>query len=293
MITNSQKESIRASLEAYVRRYPSQNKAVNSLKGTSAGTVSSIINGKWENISDDMWLKLQAQIRGNGGWTLFSTAAYQGLTLYLDDARVDGSVSWITGPAGCGKSTTAAEYARNHSNVYVLTCSGDMTKSDFVRELAAKIGIRVAGLTSREALQQIIRELVKKESPLLVFDEGDKLADPVLYYYVSLYNALEDKCGMVFLSTSYMVERMRRGVSRGRKGYDELESRICRRFVPLDLVSGDEVEGICLANGLTERSAINAVRREAQECGNDLRRVKKSVHKELRKLAAAREIENA
>lgn len=161
-----------------------------------------------------------------------------------------------------------------------------MTKSDFVSELASRIGIRTAGLTVRETLKAIIRELVKKERPLLVFDEGDKLADSVLYYYVSLYNALEDKCGMVFLSTNYMEERMRRGVMKGRKGYDELESRICRRFVPLDLVTSAEVEGICIANGVTDRSAIRTVIAEAHSCGNDLRRVKKSVHKELRKMAA-------
>ena len=62
MITNEQKERIRESLEAYVKRYPSQNKAVNSLKGTSAGTVSSILNRKWDLISDDMWMKLAAQL---------------------------------------------------------------------------------------------------------------------------------------------------------------------------------------------------------------------------------------
>lgn len=286
MINQEQKEAIRARLDAYVKRYPSQNKAVNSLKGTSAGTVSSILNRKWDLISDDMWLKLQSQLTSLEGWRLFETSAYQSLILYLEDAKQDSSVTWITGPAGIGKSTAAQVYERMAPNVYLLTCSEDMHKSDFVHELAAKIGVRTTGLTVRETLYAIIRELVKKDHPLLIFDEGDKLTDSVLYYYVSLYNALEDKCGMVFLSTNYMAQRMGRGVQKGKKGYDELESRICRRFVPLDLVSDAEVEGICLANGLTDKTAIRNVKSEARECGNDLRRVKKSVHKELRKLAA-------
>ena len=284
-LNNTQKQEISEALRTYVGRYPSQNKAVNSLKGVSAATVSCVLNGKWELISDDMWLKIQSQLRSNKGWQLYDTVAHQSLMLYLKDSQEESNVVWITGPAGIGKSTAAQKYAEGHRDVFLLTCSSDMTKADFIAELASKIGIRTAGMTVRETLKVIIKELVKKESPLLIFDEGDKLADSVLYYYVSLYNALEDKCGMVFLSTNYMEERMRRGVIRGRKGYDELESRICRRFVPLDLVTAGEVEGICRANGLEDSAAIRTVVSEAHSCGKDLRRVKKSIHKELRKMA--------
>lgn len=285
---NSKKKGISENLRAYVSRYPSQNKAVNSLKGVSAATVSCILNEKWDLISDDMWMNIQSQIAANKGWQLYGTVAFQSLGLYFQDSQDESNVVWITGPAGIGKSTAAAKYAASHTNVYLLTCSSDMTKSDFISELASIIGIRAAGMTVRETLRAIIRELVKRERPLLIFDEGDKLADSVLYYFVSLYNALEDKCGMVFLSTNYMEERMRRGVTRGRKGYDELESRICRRFVPLDLVTAAEVEGICRANGLDDAAAIKKVIAEAHSCGNDLRRVKKSVHKELSKTAVKR-----
>lgn len=291
-LNDNQKQTICEALRAYVKRYPSQNKAVNSLKGVSAGTVSTILNGKWENIGDEMWLKIEAQISKASGWQIYQTVAHQSLMLYFADAQEDSSVVWITGPAGIGKSTAAALYEQSHRDVYLITCSSDMTKADFVGELASKIGIRTAGMTVREKLRTVFSELVKKDNPLLIFDEGDKLADSVLYYYVSLYNALEDKCGMVFLSTNYMEERMRRGVMRGRKGYDELDSRICRRFVPLDLVTASEVEGICLANGVSDKAAIRTVIAEAHSCGNDLRRVKKSVHKELRKLSAQNEVEH-
>lgn len=284
-LNDTQKREISENLRTYVGRYSSQNKAANSLKGVSSATVSSILNGNWALISDEMWMKVQSQIFSSRGWQLYETVAHQSLMLYFLDSQEESSVVWITGPAGIGKSTAAAQYAESHKNVFLLTCSSDMTKADFVGELASKIGIRTNGMTVRETLRSIFSELVKMESPLLIFDEGDKLADSVLYYYVSLYNALEDKCGMVFLSTNYMEERMRRGVTRGRKGYDELESRICRRFVPLNLVSAAEVEGIYIANGVTDKAAIRNVIAEGHSCGNDLRRVKRSVHKELRKKA--------
>lgn len=291
-LNDNQKQDISEALRVYVGRYPSRNRAVNSLNGVSSATVSCMLNGKWDLISDEMWLKVDSQLRSSKGWQIYKTVAYRSLMLYFEDAQQESNVVWITGPAGIGKSTAASMYEQSHRDVFLLTCSSDMTKADFVGELAAKIGIRTAGMTVRETLKAVFGELVKKDSPLLIFDEGDKLADSVLYYYVSLYNALEDKCGMVFLSTNYMEERMRRGVTRGRKGYDELESRICRRFVPLDLVTAEEVEGICLANGVTDRDAVRTVVSEAHSCGNDLRRVKKSVHKELRKIAAQSETEH-
>lgn len=284
MVTQELKQQIANDLGEYIKRYSSQNKAATSLKGVSAATVSSIINKNWDKISDEMWLKINSQISGAKGWKICHTSAYESLTLYMDDAKTNSNVMWVTGPAGIGKSTAAGVFARENKDVFLLTCSEDMHKGDFIRELAQKIGVRTFGLTIRETLQEIIRELVKKRNPLLIFDEGDKLTDSVLYYYISLYNALEDKCGMIFLSTEYMSKRVSRGVQKGRKGYDELESRICRRFVRLDLVNSNEVEGICIANGLTDKVAIRTVQREAAECGNDLRRVKKSIHKELRKL---------
>lgn len=48
-LTNEQKNEIRELLQNYVGRYPSQNKAANSLIGISAGTVSTILNGRYLN----------------------------------------------------------------------------------------------------------------------------------------------------------------------------------------------------------------------------------------------------
>lgn len=284
MITEQQKTKTRDRLARYVQRYPSQNMAAVSLKGISAATVSNILSGKWKNISEDMWQRLESQLIKNEGWQIFSTAAYRDMTFFLADAQDQSSVMWVAAPAGIGKSTAAASYAALNRNVYRLTCATDMTKSDFVHELAAQIGVRTAGMSIREAFQEILRHVVTLERPLLIFDEADKLADSVMYYFISIYNALEDRCGIVFLSTSYIKKRIRNGVMKDKKGYDEIESRICRRYVDLTPVSAAEIEQICLVNGLSDAAAVGRVRTEARECGNDLRRVKRSVHKELRRL---------
>lgn len=280
-MTDELKKKTRDRLARYVQRYPSQNMAAVSLKGISAATLSNILSGKWKNISEDMWQRLESQLIKNEGWQIFSTAAYRDMTFFLSDAQGQSSVMWIAAPAGIGKSTAAASYAALNRNVYRLTCATDMTKSDFVHELAAQIGVRTAGMSIREAFQEILRHVVTLERPLLIFDEADKLADSVMYYFISIYNALEDRCGIVFLSTSYIKKRIRNGVAKDKKGYDEIESRICRRFIDLTPVSPAEIEQICVVNGLTDPEAVKRVKSEARECGNDLRRVKRSVHAQL------------
>ncbi len=276
-----QKLEIRDKLAKYCQRYPSNNMAAASLKNVSAATLSNILTRKWEKISDDMWKRLEAQLTRNDDWRIFSTAAYQDVTVYLSYAQEQSSVMWVVAPAGIGKSTAASSYTATHRNVYRLTCATDMTRSDFVRELAAQIGVRTNGMSLRESFNELLRQVVTLDKPLLVFDEADKLADSVMYYFISIYNALEGRCGIVFLSTPAIKKRITNGVMRDKKGYDEIESRICRRYIDVTPVTASEIEQICLVNNLSDANAITRVKNDVKAYGNDLRRVKQSVKREL------------
>ena len=276
-----QKLEIRDKLAKYCQRYPSNNMAAASLKNVSAATLSNILTRKWEKISDDMWKRLEAQLTRSDDWRIFSTAAYQDVTVYLDYAQEQSSVMWVVAPAGIGKSTAASSYTATHRNVYRLTCATDMTRSDFVRELAAQIGVRTNGMSLRESFNELLRQVVTLDKPLLVFDEADKLADSVMYYFISIYNALEGRCGIVFLSTPAIKKRITNGVMRDKKGYDEIESRICRRYIDVTPVTASEIEQICLVNNLSDANAITRVKNDVKAHGNDLRRVKQSVKREL------------
>lgn len=101
-------------------KYPSQTKAAGSLKGVSVGTVSNILNGRFENISDEMFRNVASQVGGMGtpGWQIVETGAYQEITEVLSDAQRWRSVRWVTGEAGCGKSTTARVYLQDHKEVF-------------------------------------------------------------------------------------------------------------------------------------------------------------------------------
>lgn len=284
-LTRQEKDDIREALRSYVARYPSQNKAAGSLKNTSAGTVSSILNGKYDNISDEMFRNLAAQVgtaRKEAGWQIVETSAYQEIRYALDDAQRWRNVTWVVGEAGCGKTTTAVLYAREHREVFYILCSEDMKKGDFVREIARTVGIRTEGCNIREVWNLILDDIVQMEAPLLIFDEADKLTEPVFHYFISLYNKLEDKAGIVFLSTDYIKKRVELGLRYRKPGYKEFYSRMGRKYFELDEATAQDVYAVCVANGLRDRKKIDEVVRDAETCDFDLRRVKKAVHRAKR-----------
>lgn len=279
-----EKQAIQAQLQEYVSKYPSQTKAVNSLTGISAGTVSTILNGKFDPISDEMFLRIRAQVApaAAADWNLCETMAFREVTTLLEDAQQNCNTAWVVGSAGLGKTTAARAYVQTHENAFLVCCSEDMQRGDFIRELARVIGIKSNKESLRERLQMVTDQLMTLDRPLLIFDEGDKLMDSVFYYFISIYNALEGHCGIIFLSTEYIKRRMENGLTYNKKGYDEIYSRVCRRFIDLTPASAHEVMAVCRANGLDNEKAIAEVVKDASTCKYDMRRVKKAIHKTKR-----------
>ena len=285
LLSTKEKDAIREALRAYVAKYPSQNKAAGSLKNTSVGTISSIMNGKYENISDDMFRNIASQV-GSGkaetGWQIVETSAYQEISYALDDAQHWRNVTWVVGEAGCGKTTTARIYTEEHKEVFYILCSEDMKKGDFVREIAHKVGIRTDGHNIREIWGLILDDIIQMEAPLLIFDGADELTEPVFHYFISLYNKLEDKSGIIFMSTDYIKKRIERGLRYRKPGYKEFFSRMGRKYFELEETSATDVYSICVANGLSDKKKIDEVIRDAEPCDFDLRRVKKAIHRAKR-----------
>ena len=131
------KNAIRDALSAYCDNYLSRNRAAESLNGVSAATVSTILNSKYTNISDDMFVRIATQIGFSfEHWALHESETFKDITFVLADAQLYKNVTWVVGDAGCGKTTAAIDYRKKHRNVFYILCSEDMKKSDFVREIA-------------------------------------------------------------------------------------------------------------------------------------------------------------
>lgn len=278
---NLKKQQIANALRTYCERYESQNRAANSLKGVSAATVSQMLNQNWELIRDDMWRNVHAQIGyKEDKWETVETGDYKRMITLLNDVQQSSLVMGITGDAGTGKTFACKQYTANNRQVYLLCCNEYWNRKLFLTELLTAMGRDYTGFTVGEMMNEAVRTLKIQENPMVILDEADKLSDQVLYFFITLYNHLEDECGIVLCATSHLEKRIKRGIKLNKKGYNEIWSRLGRKCIHLKGVTAADVAAICTANGIDGAGDINSV---IDDCESDLRRVKRRVHAISRK----------
>ncbi|MFI3296551.1 MAG: ATP-binding protein [bacterium] len=270
------KQEIANTLRNYCVRYESQAKAANSIKNVSAATVSQMLNGKWELINDDMWRNVAAQVGyKDTKWEAVETHIFRTTTTIFADAQANALVMGVTGQAGSGKTFAAKQYVENHKQAYMLCCNEYWNRKLFLTELLSTLGRDYTGYTVGEMMSEAVRTLKTQEAPLLILDEADKLSDQVLYFFITLYNQLEDECGIVLMATSHLEKRIERGVNLNKKGYNEIWSRLGRKLIRLKGVNASDIVAICEANGIVENKELDDIIEDSE---SDLRRVKRKIH---------------
>jgi len=278
-MTQREKATIREHLADYCQRKGSQNKAAKSMHAVSSGTISQILNGNWDLVTDEMFRKIASVCGGEREeekqWKIVATRGYKRMVGLLEDARQSSLVFAVIGEAGSGKSGAIASYTSQNKNVYSLSCSEYWNRKLFLEELAREMALSGVGCTVGEMMREIIYNLKKQDIPLIVLDQADKLSDQVLYFFISLYNQLEDRCGIVLSATDFLAKRIKKGVRVNRKGYKEIYSRCGRKFIPLQEVNATDIAGVCKANGVEESEEIKRI---VEESEGDLRRVKRRIY---------------
>jgi len=274
------KITTRELLRQYCGRFPSLEVAANTLKHVGATTLRNALNPEFTNISDAMWRSIRSQIGGGAktDWVYVNTTAVEDLRFILRETQAEQGFNWAISPAGSGKTVAATLYAGEAKNVFHVQCDADMSKSDFAIDLARAVGLRVnTQRKARRLIMEVCEYLAELEDPILVFDEGDKLRDIIVAYFITIYNRIHEVAGVIFLSTNYMEKRMEDGLRYNRPGYQELWSRLGRKFYVVDSNNTNDVRHICVENGVTGERDLLTVKNDAVAADLDLRRVQKKV----------------
>lgn len=275
-----EREKIIKALSELVERKGSQDKAAKSLKGVSSATISLILSGRGDEVRERMWQNIESQLDCRREWQRGETVQLMQMSSLLEDAQKESLVMSIVAPAGSGKTYSSKAYESDNKEVYRIACSEFWSKNDFIDELLRSLGENGLGYTKKERMSKAIDAIRRKTMPLLIFDEFDKLNDNVWFFFITLYNELEDRCGIVLLSTDSIEVRIKRGLRLNKRGYNEFWSRIGRKCVKLSGVSYEDIEAVCNANGIESSSLIEDI---ARDCEGDMRRVVRRIFAERRK----------
>lgn len=277
MITENQKKDIADLLQAYVSQKGSQNKAARSLKDVSPATVSHMLKEHcWFSVADTMWRNVGAQLGyRSSNWNVVDTANYIMLNEILTDSQIYSNTMAIVSPAGSSKSSTCRQFAKNGTNVFLLECSEYWNRKSFLQELMRELGRDSSGMNITELMRECLRQLKVLNNPIIILDEADKLTDQVLVFFITLYNNLEDHCGIILIATNHLEKKLKKGLSTNKRGYQEIYSRIGRRFVELPGVNPTDITKVCHANGVTSKVEIKNIIERSEY---DLRRVRRMIH---------------
>lgn len=267
------KLKIQELLQAYCRGFESQTKASKTLHDVSSATISQVLNNKWEQLADKMWLNIGKQIGFEISiWNHVPTYNYKLIKGLLADAKSMSRVHAITGGAGWGKDTAARDFYCENPEVYLINC-WDFNRRYFLTQLLRKMGKNTNG-SIPDLVERVVAEINRTKKPLIILNEADKLSDQVLYFFITIYNLCEDKCGIVMLATNNLDDRLTRGVERQKRGYPEIFSRLGSRFIKIRRPSKTDITAICSANGVTDALHISEI---INSYDGDLRRAKKLI----------------
>lgn len=272
-MNNDQKTVIQQAVVAYTRRFNSQSEAARSLVGVSEATISQIINGKWTLISDEMWRKVDAQCVQDD-WQHVETTNFKKITKLLKDAHLHHQVCAITGEGGVGKSHAFRKYAETHKNVIWLKCEKYWTQKHMLRQILKGLGYNAQG-SLIEMVEEIVDRIRKRGNVIIIMDQFNKLRDGVKDLMIPLYNELEDQAGFFISGTSHLKTSFKRGVRLNKEGYQEMYSRMGRKFIEIKEPSQRDVKAISMANGIESSANLSDI---WTDCERDLRRVRRKIH---------------
>ena len=259
-MTDLQKEQIVQAIKDEVSRLGSQNK-VATKSGVSPATISQMLNHNWELIKDELWQKVAQALDINTAeqWQVVETTNYRMVFSVLSDAKNASLFIPISHKAGSGKTTALTTIANLYSgnNVFYIQAR-EWARREFLFELCKVLGIKQdSGYTTVDTLgQKVILFFAQRtgKKPLLIVDEADKLKPSALRWFITLYNEMEDKMGVVISGTDNLEKTIKAGVKYNKLGFDELDDRFGRKFIHLIGATFKDFKNICESNVLKDRS---------------------------------------
>ncbi|MDJ1494190.1 AAA family ATPase [Cytophagaceae bacterium DM2B3-1] len=242
--------------------------------GVSPATISQIVNSKWDLISDEMWRKVANWCGYTPDWQLAETGNFKRIVSAAKRAKKLSETLCISYEPGTGKSFALKQVANNTENVVYLECEEHYKRKDFLQKLLAAMGVQTFG-TVTEMVDSIVEELLKVNKPLVILDEFDKLEDPVMKLFKSIWNKTEGNCGFILAGAPYLRNRLEKGVKKNKQSYVEMWSRMGREYIELNPTSVKDIAAICQANGIVESDEVSEIIRRSD--ARDLRQVKREI----------------
>lgn len=274
------KEQIRTKLADKIQRLNISNNYAAKQMRISSATLTHVLNNTWKSKpelspSDQMWRQIATWAGVNSGWQTAETSDFKRIHEICTICQNKSISRALSAAPGTGKTYALKEFASSYPEVFYIECDEYWSKRVFLNSLREAMGLIEAnyeGGNIYEMTDEIIRFLNKKQSPLVIIDEFDKLKDPVMNFFKTFYNKTHS--GFLLAGAPYLQKRIIKGARLQKQTYQEIFSRIGAKFFGLNGIDDASITLICKANSIIEPIKIQ----EVINCSlNDLRCVKMEI----------------
>lgn len=225
------------------------------LSGVGDAYINIIANKKYTDKApaDTQWSKLVVFF--GGGEIHIDSPNYLNIHAALAYAQKEHERTGIDGYTGAGKTYAVSRYAKNNPNVYVITGRRSMGQRALLHELASQVGVdRYKTYTMYELEKEIVKQLLRRTSPLIVFDEMEYVKPACLFTIKTLCDLLEGKCGIVLCGI--IREELKKQADRGKLGFPQLFRRFDFRWEIMEKISASEIRKVCKDYGVTDGDVV-------------------------------------
>ncbi len=231
--------------------FPSQAAAAKSAD-FEPSTFNTIVKGKY-NIDSiykvenklRVWLdKIQKRQTSykplNIGFVPTSISKY--IFDVIDGCRACKEMGVCVGKAGIGKTTSIIEYARQKSDVVVISAYECMSKHGLFAELAEALGLNPVGST--DVLFRRCKKRLHNGDFCIIVDEADQLNVDLIGNLRRVADSEVGGCGLALIGLPQLLINLRSY----RKNAEHISSRFFRKEIKKELTD-EGIKDICAAAG--------------------------------------------
>jgi DNA transposition AAA+ family ATPase len=268
--------------------------------GISDAALSTWLGGKYGADTDriDRTIARSLDYKPKSWVTVSTITNYRIIEAIVETARNDHQWFAVSNKAGSGKTETMEDIYNHDRTGNVLFIQAEEWHSrQFLIKLVEKLRGPVPNkkhyYNCAELLDIVVSHICELDNPVLMIDEADKLHASALRTLIPIYNRTRGRLGVLLAGTENLEKEIKTGVRKSRKGYDELDSRLCRTYVKLQGATQKDVSAICDANGVaddvTKENIWNLLEKVKKPIGKkgamvlvaeDFRRIEREIYRE-------------
>lgn len=246
-------------VELWKSKLGSYNKVAEKC-GISGTALSLLLSGKYGAKETAILQTIAAALNfKESDWQLVRTIGnYTKIMQAFNDAKQESMWFAIANKAGSGKTGTLEDvFNQDQTGSVIFIQAEEWNGRQFLMKIIAKT-VGEATLKGKYKTLSELTDIVTNyfnemsfENPVILIDEADKLKPAAFRTLIPIFNRTEDRLGLIMSGTENLEKELKAGVRLSKKGFDEVESRIGRKYINLHGATEKEVQQICQANGVS------------------------------------------